>query len=65
MIGGPRLALGSAGVAVRDLQRIFVMLKSADVRSITGNFDVDTNLHVVDFQREFDIMANGVVDVDT
>jgi peptidoglycan hydrolase-like protein with peptidoglycan-binding domain len=62
MNAGPILSLGDTGDDVRRLQRLFVILRAADISSVNGSFDAVTKTRVVDFQRPLDIPADGMVD---
>jgi peptidoglycan hydrolase-like protein with peptidoglycan-binding domain len=65
MNAGPRLSLGDTGDDVRRLQRLFVIMRVADLTSINGVFDAATKSRVVDLQRSVDIRADGIVDTET
>ena len=65
MNNGPTLSIGATGHDVRRLQRIFVMMKSLDAGSITGEFESSTEQAVRDFQQDAGLTVDGIAGPET
>ena len=61
MNNGPTISVGSTGLDVRRLQRIFVMTKVLAPANITGTFDATTEQAVKDFQQGAGLSVDGIV----
>jgi peptidoglycan hydrolase-like protein with peptidoglycan-binding domain len=65
MNNGPTLSIGATGRDVQRLQRMFVMMKSLDPGSITGEFEASTEQAVKDFQQDAGLTVDGIVGPET
>lgn len=61
MNNGPTISVGSTGLDVRRLQRIFVMTKVLAPSNIIGTFDAITEQAVKDFQQGAGLSVDGIV----